>query len=72
MEESQIKRGRGKPRKTIRVTIRKDLEVNEFNPNIVYDRTLWCNLIHVPTPLSGIRLGCCCCCRLMLNICSCR
>jgi len=50
MEESQVKRGRGRPRKTIRETIRKDLEVNELNPNMVYDRTLWCNLIHVADP----------------------
>ena len=33
MEESQVKRGR--PRKTIRETIRKDLEVNELDPNMV-------------------------------------
>jgi hypothetical protein len=48
MEESQVKRGRGRPKKTIRETIRKDLEVNELDPNMVFDRTLW--------------LGCCCCC----------
>jgi len=40
MEESQVKRGRGRPRKTINETIRKDLEVNELDPNMVYDRTL--------------------------------
>jgi hypothetical protein len=45
-----IKRGRGRPRKTIRETIRKDLEVNELDPNMVYDRTLWRNLIHVADP----------------------
>ena len=28
-EGSQITRGRGRPRKTIRETIRKDLEINE-------------------------------------------
>ena len=50
MEESQVKRGRGRPRKTIRETIRKDLEVNELDPNLVYDRTLWRNLIHVVDP----------------------
>jgi len=48
MEESQIRKGRGRPRKTIRRTIRKDLEVDKFDPNMVYDRT--------------IRLGCCCYC----------
>jgi len=36
-----------RPRKTIRETIWKDLEINELDPNKVYDRTLWCNLIHV-------------------------
>jgi len=40
MEKSQVKRGRGRSRKTIRETIRKDLEVNELDPNLVYDRTL--------------------------------
>jgi len=39
MEDSQIKRGRGRPIKTIRETIRKDLEINELDPNMVYDRT---------------------------------
>ena len=50
MEESQIKRGRGRPRKTIRETIKKDLEVNELDPNMVHDRTLWRHLIHVADP----------------------
>jgi len=50
MEESQVRRGRGRPRKTIRETIRKDLEVNELDPNLVYDRTLWRHLIHVADP----------------------
>ena len=48
MEDSHVKRGR--PRKTIRETIRNDLEVNELDPNLVYDRTLWRNLIHVANP----------------------
>jgi len=41
MEENHVKRGRERPRKTIRETIRKDLEVNELDPNLIYDRTLW-------------------------------
>jgi hypothetical protein len=53
MEESQVKRGRGRPRKTIRETIRKDLEVNELDSNMVYDRTLCRNLIHVADHLVG-------------------
>jgi len=40
MEESQVKRGRGRPSKIIRETIRKDFEVNELNSNMVYDRKL--------------------------------
>jgi len=40
IEESQVKRGRGRPKKTIKETIRKDLEVNELDPNLIYDKTL--------------------------------
>jgi hypothetical protein len=50
MEESQVKRGRGRHKKTIRETIRKDLEVNELDPNMIFDRTLWRHLIHVADP----------------------
>jgi hypothetical protein len=54
MEGCQITRGRGRLKKTIRETIKKDL-------NMVFDRPLRRRLIHVLTPLSGIRLDCCCC-----------
>jgi hypothetical protein len=47
MKDSQITRGKGRPRKTTRETIRIDLEINELDRNMVYDRTLWRNLIHV-------------------------
>jgi hypothetical protein len=50
MEESQVKRGRGRPRKPIRETIRKNLEVSELDPNMIYDIALWHNLIHVADP----------------------
>jgi len=50
MKESLVKRDRERPKKTIRETIRKDLEVNELDSNLVYDRTLWRNLIHVADP----------------------
>jgi len=50
MEESQVKRGRGRLKKTIRETIRKYLEVNELDQNMVFDRTLWRHLIHVADP----------------------
>ena len=48
--EKTCKCRRMKPRKTIRETIRNDLEVNEFDPNMVYDRTLWRNLVHITDP----------------------
>jgi hypothetical protein len=35
MKESQVKRVRGRPRKSIRETIRKDLEVNELDASMV-------------------------------------
>jgi len=50
MEGSQITRGRGRPRKTIREAIRKDLEINELEKDMVFDRTLWRRLIHVTDP----------------------
>jgi len=56
MKESQIRRGRGRPRKTIRETIRKDLEPNELDPNMVYDWTLWRNSIHVADPDKALLL----------------
>jgi hypothetical protein len=37
MEESWVKRGRGRPKITIKETIVKDLEVNKLDPNMVYD-----------------------------------
>jgi len=46
IEDSQITRGRGRPRKTIR----KYFEINELDRNKVYDRTLWRNLIHIAGP----------------------
>jgi hypothetical protein len=50
MEDSQITRGRGRPRKTTREIIKKDLEINEMDRVMVNDRTLWHNLIHVADP----------------------
>ena len=37
MAGSQITRSRGRPRKTIRETIKKDLEINELVNNMVFD-----------------------------------
>jgi len=51
MEDSPITRGRGRPRKTRRETIKKDLEINELDPNMIYDDwTLRCYLIYVADP----------------------
>jgi len=50
MEGSQITRGRGRPRKTIRETIKKDLDVNELERNMVFDRTLCLCLVHIADP----------------------
>jgi hypothetical protein len=48
MKHSQITTASGKPGKSIRETIKKDLEINELDRNmVVYDRILWHNLIHV-------------------------
>jgi len=42
-------------RKTIKETIRKDLKINELDPNMVYDRTLWRNLINVGNPTLWVK-----------------
>ena len=47
IKHSHLTRGKGRPRPTIRETIRKNLEITELNSNMAYDRTLRCNLIHV-------------------------
>lgn len=53
MESTQITGGRGRPRETIK----KYLEMNELDRNMVYDRAQWHHLIHEADPFSGIRLG---------------
>jgi len=40
MDGSNITRSRGKPNKTMRETIKKDLEINWFDKDIGFDRTL--------------------------------
>jgi len=39
MEGSQISRDKGRPRKTIRETIEKNLEINQLDREMIYDRT---------------------------------
>ncbi|KAL5168243.1 LINE-1 retrotransposable element ORF2 protein [Glycine soja] len=41
MERRQTIRGRGRPKKTIREVIKKDLELNDLDRSMVLDRTLW-------------------------------
>jgi len=41
----------GRPGKTIRKIITKNLEINELDRNMVYDRTLLRKLIHVADPI---------------------
>ncbi|KAL5190712.1 Craniofacial development protein 2 [Glycine soja] len=50
MERRQTIRGRGRPKKTIREVIKKDLEINGLDRSMVLDRTLWQKLIHVADP----------------------
>ena len=47
MKGSPIIRARRRPRKTIGETIKRDLNVNGLNINMIYDRALWRRLIHV-------------------------
>ncbi|KAL5134644.1 hypothetical protein HKD37_03G007756 [Glycine soja] len=49
-ERRQTIRGRGRPKKTIREVIKKDLELNDLDRSMVLDRTLWRKLIHVADP----------------------
>ncbi|KAH1241290.1 putative PKHD-type hydroxylase [Glycine max] len=50
MERRQTIRGRGRPKKTIREVIKKDLKLNDLDRSMVLDRTLWRKLIHVADP----------------------
>lgn len=53
MDKSQIVKGRGWPRKTIREVTKKDININNLDKIMVLDRTLWPKLIHVETHLVG-------------------
>jgi len=37
IEGSQTTRGRGRPRKTIKETIKNDIEINELERNMIHD-----------------------------------
>jgi len=38
------------PRKTIREDIKKELDINELDLNMIYDKILWGTLIHIADP----------------------
>ena len=50
LEDSPIAGGRGRPRKIIWKTIKRDLEFNSLNVNMIYDRILWHRLIYIASP----------------------
>ncbi|AES74362.2 30S ribosomal S17-like protein [Medicago truncatula] len=41
MEDSLITRGRERPQKTVRETIKKDIEISDLNQNMVSEGKLW-------------------------------
>ena len=46
MEDSPIGKSRGRPRKIISEIIRRYLDFNGLNVNMIFDRPLWYCLIH--------------------------
>ena len=50
MEGSPIARGRGSSRKIICETIKRDLDVNALNINMIYDQIIWHGMIHLSNP----------------------
>ena len=50
MEGSLVTKGRGRPRKTVGETVKRDLNINGLNINMIYYRALWRRSIHVGYP----------------------
>ena len=48
--EVQGQRGRGRPRKTLEETLRKDLEYLDLTEDMTHDRTQWRSKIHITDP----------------------
>ncbi|TQD78141.1 hypothetical protein C1H46_036310 [Malus baccata] len=46
----QGRRSRGRPRKTLEETLRKDLEYLNLTENMTQDRTQWRSKIHIADP----------------------
>lgn len=60
MKYSQTARSRGKLRKTTSETIKRYLDINDLNINMIYDRKLWLHMIHItdPTKWETVQLQC--------------
>ena len=50
-ESSPIVRDRGRSRKIIRETIKRDIDFNSSNVKMIYDGTLWHRQMHVANPI---------------------
>ena len=50
LEKKSYQKYRGKSKKTVRKTIMKVLKINKLDRNIIFERTLWCILMHVANP----------------------
>ena len=47
MSFSPVRRGRGRPKRTLGELIKQDLVLNNISENMVFDRALWRRVIHV-------------------------
>ena len=65
MEGNPICSGRGRPRKTIDETSKKDLNFNSLFIDMVYDRTQWCYSTQLT--LSSVKRLISCCCFVNIN-----
>ena len=50
MSFSPVKRGRGRPKRTLGDLIKHDLLLNNISENLIFDRALWRRVIHVADP----------------------
>ena len=49
--EAQGKRGRGRPRKTLKETTRKDMDYLELTKDLAQNRVQWYSMIHIANPI---------------------
>ncbi|KAM2360015.1 hypothetical protein ACFXTH_002458 [Malus domestica] len=55
--EVQGRRGRGRPRKTLEETLRKDLEYLDLTEDMTQDRAQWRSKIHIADPTQRLRFS---------------